>query len=67
MSFVFNEDGKVSSFTGGYIMDRWDCSPMPTFFWECPFGMSCHPRGALPTHLLFAAAPGLVLWCAVVR
>ncbi len=22
MSFVFNEDGKVSSFTGGYIMDR---------------------------------------------
>ena len=22
MSFVFNEDGKVASFTGGYIMDR---------------------------------------------
>ena len=22
MSFVFNEDGKVSSYTGGYIMDR---------------------------------------------
>ena len=22
MSFVFNQDGKVSSFTGGYIMDR---------------------------------------------
>ena len=22
MSFVFDKDGKVSSFTGGYIMDR---------------------------------------------
>jgi hypothetical protein len=31
MSFVFNEDGKVSSFTGGYIMDRLGCSPMPSF------------------------------------
>ena len=38
MSFVFNEDGKVSSFTGGYIMDRLDCSPMPTFFLECKTG-----------------------------
>lgn len=61
MSFVFNEDGKVSSFTGGYVMDRLDCSPMPTFFLECLFGLSCLPRGALPPHLLVAAAPGLVL------
>ena len=47
MSFVFNEDGKVSSFTGGYIMDRWNCSPMSTFLLKCfafhvePFHLAC--------------------------
>ena len=47
MSFVFNEDGKVSSFTGGYIMDRWDCLPVSIFFFECfafrvePFHPTC--------------------------